>query len=48
MSAKNAGLDGFDYETYARTSENNMPRSASFSPLTEAEQHEVERVLKLS
>lgn len=41
-------FDEFDLEVYARCSNNNMPCFASFVPLTETEQAEVEAALSLS
>ena len=40
-------FDEFEQAIYARCSDNNMPRFATFVPLTEDEQQEAERALAL-
>ncbi len=41
-------LEEFDYQTYMRTSDNNMPNFVTFVPLSEEEQAEAEQALQLS
>ncbi|MGL5827607.1 MAG: hypothetical protein ACRCYU_22800 [Nocardioides sp.] len=41
-------VEEFDVEVYARTSNNNMPKFASFVPLTDDEQAVVNDALALS
>jgi hypothetical protein len=43
--AVESGLAEFEYEAYARTSENNMPEFATFVALSQEEQDEVEAAL---
>jgi hypothetical protein len=40
-------IEEFDYQTYARCSDNNMPMLATFVPLSEEEQAETEEALQL-
>lgn len=44
---KTGRLEEFDHETYARTSDNNMPMPISYKPLSDEEEQELNEIFAL-